>query len=237
MSRAEIDIRHAFEPQAHVLSLELELDSSFIQRDILIYFQHHMHQIRDKMPHLGSSWPGDEAIQLLVSRSSGLFVWASTAAKFIDTHHPQKRLDIILNGTTPTAYSRPLDSLYQTALQSAGSWDDEDFVADFLAIISIILALRTPFSNASIDRLRGENDVQPSIYTVEQLSCVISSMEVVRVVHPCFSDFLLDLSRCGRDIWFFDKGAQNRLLANLCLNRLRLSLKFNLCNLTLSRTM
>lgn len=46
-----------------------------------------------------------------------------------------------------------LNALYQMALESAGLWDDDDFVADFQAIIGMMLVLRNPLSSIAINHL------------------------------------------------------------------------------------
>jgi hypothetical protein len=45
---------------------------------------------------------------------------------------------------------------------------------------------------------------------------------------------LLTRTRCGRDMWFFEKGYHNCALAIHCLQRLDHTLRRNMCNLTLS---
>jgi hypothetical protein len=233
-SRADVDIRYAFESYSHILTLELDLTSTTSNHDISSYFRHCMTLIRKKKKRLGMDWPGEDNIHALTARAAGLFIWASTASKFINGHDPQKRLDIILQREIPLEAESALDSLYQTALSSVGMWDDEDFIADFQAIIGMVLVLRNPLSSAAIDGLLDIAEGRLSIETTEQLACVISSSPMVRVIHPSFSDFLLDRSRCGRDIWFFQKSYHNHILALHCLQRLDSALKRNLCSLTLS---
>lgn len=111
-SRANIDIRCMFEPQTHILSLELDLHSAVIAHDISSYFRHHMKLIRSRKIYLGMDWPGEDKIIALTERACGLFVWASTAAKFINGHDPQKRLGIILQGNRSFGAESALDTLY-----------------------------------------------------------------------------------------------------------------------------
>ena len=67
-----------------------------------------------------------------------------------------------------------LDALYQTALESVGMWDNEDFIADFRRIIGMLLILRGPLSGTAIDKLLGNTDGPSSIDTVTLLGCVVS---------------------------------------------------------------
>lgn len=233
-SRADADIQFAFQPYPHILMLELSLTSANSHRDISTYFRYSMALIRRKKKRLGTDWPGKHNIQALTERAAGLFIWASTASRFINGHDPQKRLDIILQRNIPIEAESALNSLYQTALLSVGMWEDEDFVGDFRAIIGTVLVLRSPLSSTAIDDLLDIAGGRLSIETTEQLACVISSSPKVRFIHPSFSDFLLTRSRCGRDIWFFEKPYYNHKFALRCLQRLDSALERNMCNLTLS---
>ena len=232
-SRPDVDIRHAFRSRSHILARELDLDSTITGHDISSYFRHHMALIRAKKSHLDTDWPGDAKICALTKRARGLFVWAATACRFINGHDPQKRLGIMMSTTSARAESA-LDALYQTALESAGSWDDEDFVSDFRSIMGVLLVLRSPLSSAAIDSLLGKPNGRSCIDTVLQLGCVVSSKPTVRVIHPSFADFLQTRSRCGREMWCFQKSAPNHALAIRCLCHLNQVLRRNVCNLTLS---
>jgi hypothetical protein len=185
---------------------------------------------------LTTDWPGEEVIHKLAERASGLFVWASTASRFIDGHDPRRRMDVILNGHSASGGAEcALDDLYRKALHAAGSWDDEDFVTDFNAILGVVLVAQRPLSSDAIDRLIDAPYDRPSNYTLSQLSCILQQNPTVRLLHPSFADFLMTRSRCGRDIWFFDHVSHHRTLCFHCWRRLDAVLKRNMCNLTLTK--
>ena len=219
-SRADVDMRLAFELQAHVKSLELDLTSAATQRDIQTYIGHQMESITKKNRYLGLGWPGENTVRALMRRACGLFVWASIVCNFIDAHDPRKRLDIILQGNEAPTADAALNSLYQTALKVLGVWDDTDFVEDFRNIVGIMLVLRNPLITIAIDNLLANSDRRPSAHTIEKLSCVICSDPTVRFIHPSMADFLMDKSRGGNEIWFFTPAFYERNLAILCLRRL-----------------
>jgi hypothetical protein len=123
--------------------------------------------------------------------------------------------------------------LYRTALEVLGVWDDEDFVADFRAIIGIMLVLRNPLTTIAIDNLLANANGRPSAKTVEKLCCVISTNPIARFIHPSVADFLMDRLRCGREIWFFTPSFFERYLAILCLQRLDQVLHHNMSRLAL----
>jgi hypothetical protein len=190
-SRAESDIRRAFVPQLHVLIHELDLASA---NDILSFVEHRMTQIRSmNLPLLlEPHWPGDQAIQALVQCSAGLFIWAATACRFVDGHDLQRRLNLLLCGDPNSNAELALDALYRTALQSIGMWDDDDFVADFCAIMGVILVAKNPLSASAIDALLCLD--RPSSLTISRLGCLLNwqQLQPVRILHPSFSDFLSD---------------------------------------------
>ncbi|KIM85744.1 hypothetical protein PILCRDRAFT_65733 [Piloderma croceum F 1598] len=236
-SRAESDICRAFDLQPHILTRELDITSQANTDDISSYFRHGMSIVRanNKRLSLEADWPGENTIRELTERASGLFIWASTALEFIDGYNPRVCLDTILKGEVASAAQAALDSLYETALESEGIWDNEDFVADFRAIIGLVLVAETPLSSSAIDRLLGKRTSCPADHTVSKLACVLQQTPTVRVLHSSFADFLLTKSRCGRDIWWFDPAPHHQSLAIQCLHRLNAVLKYNVFGLTLSK--
>lgn len=233
-SRPDMDIVLALESHPRVLQVKLDVRSALVDQDISMYFHHHMALIHQKKRHLRIGWPGEDAIRDLTGKSSGLFVWASTAVKFINGHDPQKRVLRLLQDDRDQLAESGLDALYRTALESVGMWEDPDFVEDFRAIFGMILFLRNPLSTSAIDKLLDANNGRPSLDTINQLGCVVLSRPTVRLLHPSFSDFLLTKTRCCRDVWFFRPEAQNRILATQCIIRLGTFLRYNMLNLTLS---
>lgn len=205
-SRAENDICAAFKPQHHILEFELDIMSEANSHDILSYLRHSMMQIRGKHKHqrLSTDWPGEDILRTLDSLASGWFVWASTASQFIDGHDPRKLLDVILRGEAASGAEAALDSLYETALMSAGMWDDVDFIADFREIFGIILVACQPLSSTAMDALLHRPKDRPSIQTLIFLQPVLQQSPTVRFVHPSFAEFLTTRERCVQDIWFFD---------------------------------
>jgi NACHT domain len=234
-SCSEFDICRAFESRVHVLAHELDITSEVNAEDISEYLRDCMIDICNENIYLdlGEGWPGEHTIQRLVRRARGLFMWASTASKFIDKHDPKKSLEILLKEDKNSGAESALDALYRTALESSGKWDDSDFVDDFCSILGIILVARNPLSHSDIDGLLGPDNPQPSKHTISLLACVLGQSPTVRVLHPSFADFLMDRERCGRDMWHIDRDTHNLHLAVICLKRLDRTLKENICDLTL----
>jgi hypothetical protein len=233
-SRSEHDICSAFGQRQQFLELKFDIASDVNTNDISSYLHHRMERVRSKTKglSLGNQWPNKDDIRRLTERASGLFVWASTASDFIDGYDPRKRMDIVLKGGVASEAEDTLDVLYRTALESAENWDDEDFVADFISVMGLVLVAQHPLSSTAIDLLLCTG--RPCAYTISHLGCVLQQTPTVRPLHPSFADFLTTRSRCGRDIWFFDRIPCKLNLAILCLRRLNQVLRRNICSMTLS---
>ncbi|KZP25995.1 WD40 repeat-like protein [Athelia psychrophila] len=240
-SRKESDIEYIFGASPLIRHLELDLTSEVVVQDISAYLHHQMTRIRisRRTARLQDDWPGQAVIQILVTRTNGLFVWASTAAKFIDGYNPRKQLKLLLDGNSKSGAESAIDSLYRTALMSCDAWDDAGFVADFQTTLGIIIVARVPLSSPAIDdlicsALDALDDWQPCDVLVGQLGSVLTSAPHVRIIHPSFADFLTDRNRCGREEWYIHPGDHNTSLASKCLDFLSSKLTRNMCGLTLS---
>jgi hypothetical protein len=238
-SRDERDIRCALEVQSHVLIRELHLASENNMNDILHFFRNRLAEIRSTniSLQLAHDWPGDSAIFALNERAAGLFIWASTACRFIEGYNPRRNLNVVLLGGMSTKAHSALDTLYRTALESAvkDMWDDEYFRIDFCSIMGTILVARNPISDKTIDTLLSLET--PSRDIISRLGCVLhwSETGLVRILHPSFADFLSDRLRCGSDLWHVDTLLHNRLLAVHCISHLNAVLRRNICDLVLSQ--
>ena len=235
-SRPENDICNALELRHHIFGYELDITLPSNSTDILLYFRHRMSLICHKNKHLrlGADWPGEDILLKLVQRARGLFVWASTASRFIDGYAPRKRLDTILRGEVTSGAEDSLDALYITALESSGRWSDDDFVQDFQDILGVILVARRPLSSVTIDSFLQRPEGAPSLHIISLLACLLQHSPTVRVLHPSFADFLMTKNRCKRELWFFDQPTYHRKMAIHCLHRMEAVLQQNMCNMTLS---
>ena len=235
-SRAEFDIGSAFAGRPNILVQQLNIFSDDNIQDISSFFQAQMAEIRSIHTSLvlPPGWPGEDLLNSLAQRAAGLFVWASTACRFINGHDPQKRLDILLRDDATVNAESALNTLYRTALESAGMWDDEEFCADFHVIMGTILIAKNPLSDTAIDTLLSLE--RPSRHTISRLGCVLcwSDTEPIRILHPSFADFVSDHLQCRSCPWYIDTSQHNRRLAVRCLDYLDRSLRRNICNLKLS---
>ncbi|KAH7917539.1 hypothetical protein BV22DRAFT_1052360 [Leucogyrophana mollusca] len=195
-----------------------------------------MKKATEKHQDLPLDWPGDEKINELTSRACGLFIWASTASRFIG-HYPASRLETILGGNI-TATQSPLDELYETTLKSAGIWSAPDLLQDFHKVLSIILSAQRPLTISAIKQLLAVSQCEGSISIVPHLYSVLSynldnPTAPVQILHPSFADFLFNVNRSGHV--YINKDTSHKDLAIACLKRLcTKGLKRNISNLTLA---
>ena len=191
-SRAEYSIRTAFVFKAHIHTRELDIASKANAADIRSYFRNQLAVIRKTRSQLSfpEDWPGDSAIGHLSECAFGLFVWASTAKEFIRrADYPANRFKTLLQDGPTSGAKTALDALYQTALEDAGKWDDDEFVEDYRAIMGTVLVARNPLSISAIDLLLGI----PSANTIALFGCVLIQHPTVRVLHPSFADFITQI--------------------------------------------
>jgi len=242
-SRAEKDIHSVFTAHTHILGRELDIASSANTDDVRIYIHHRMVAIRAQNEYLGlpSDWPGASRVEALTLRASGLFVWAATACRYVESgQDPEERLAQLLQSEVHGDSGSALDSIYITALESAGKWDDTAFAVDFREILGIVLVAGSPLTAKTIDLLNADfangRKKRPSLHTIQHLGCVLqwAADKPIRVMHPSFADFIMDRSRCGRDVWYIDKPIHHLRLARQCIARLGEELRKNICKLDLS---
>ncbi|KAJ7459975.1 hypothetical protein B0H11DRAFT_2242209 [Mycena galericulata] len=221
-SRREEDILVHFQSRF----TEKTLDTGASSEDVGTFIRHEMNRIREHRQ-LDLAWPEQQHVQALINLAGGLFIWASTAVKFINGYRPKERLKTLINQN-----SRNLDSLYSIALHNSGPWADEVFARDARTVLAFIVLGRVPMTDGTIDMILGSSD-QSSAEVLKYLGCVVqwSPGAQARTLHASFADYLTDVSRSGAEPWAIDAKMQSRALALGCLRILNTELRFNICGL------
>ncbi|KAJ7096825.1 WD40-repeat-containing domain protein, partial [Mycena epipterygia] len=230
-SRPDSDIAEQFRAQPLITAMQLDITTTATKNDILAYITQTMQNIRRIKASLGPEWPGESTIQLLANYSGGLFIWASTASKFLsESFNPQKALTILLNSGRNLAGK--IDELYTLALQTSINWDDETFAQDALQVLGAVVLARRPLSDHMIDAFLGFEPGRSSA-VLQYLGCVVqwSPGQSAQLLHASFSDYITDPKRSGNHPWFINPGTQSRWLALGCLQVLNRELRFNICDL------
>ncbi|KAF8868705.1 hypothetical protein BD779DRAFT_1459452 [Infundibulicybe gibba] len=185
-SRPEPVIRRAFESSPHSSLTFLLLDRSLDSDDDIRLFLHNEFKRIcaeiDIRPASGSElpWPSDEGIEKLVSKSSGLFIYAATIIRFIQEGHahPMNQLDAILNipsGFTSSSAAKAifahsiafqeLDNLYLSILRKCRNQ---------VELVKILGAIMHFGDNASASYIETIFDLEPgSVYMLEGLHSIV----------------------------------------------------------------
>jgi hypothetical protein len=243
-SRPEIPIRHGFSQMldlAHKDFILHNISRSIVDHDIFVFLEHTLKFIAQERS-LPLEWPGEEAVSCMVQTASGLFIWATTACRFI--HEGQrfaaKRLDMILRGSggsTVIAPEKHLDEIYTTVLTNSISpeyTDEEKEEACHMLrqILGSIAVLSSPLSISSLTRLLGlaKEDI---CQTLEDLHSVLDisndENQPLRLRHPSFRDFFLDENRSGLSKFWVEEKQIHQALANRCLRVMSSALKQDIC--------
>ena len=218
-SRPEQQIRQAFNDRNHRLyrlSFSVALDDTYQpDDDIRVFLRSTFDEIKRQHPsraYLPASWPSSEDIRWLVKKSSGQFIFASTVAKYVNSHRhwPPDRLKIIFGQSNPgqeTPFAE-LDSLYRLILSSVA---DIEKVMDVLAFLILQPFNQSERAKTTIICERflfyrpGETHmILSDIHSIISVPDPKYPYERLEFFHASLSDFLLDRSR-SMDL-FLDQG-------------------------------
>ena len=231
-SRPEYDIRQVLNDQNGLGSLSFSIALGDIYErddDIQIFLQSTFDEIKRQHPsrtYLPASWPSSEDIRWLVKKSSGQFIFASTVAKYVNSHRhwPPDRLGIIFGQSNPgqeTPFAE-LDSLYHLILSSVA---DVEKVMDILAFLILQPFRSEGWAKAPTICERflfyrpGEiYTILSDIHSIVFVPAPEHALERLSFFHASLSDFLLDRSR-SKDL-FLDQGVAYAKFTSLAVKHI-----------------
>jgi hypothetical protein len=243
-SRPEIPIRCGFsqipEAERQVFVLH-DIQPTIVDRDLSLFFEHSFILIREERG-FAEDWPGTRIIKRLVEISCGLFIWASTACRFIreGKRLAERRIRILLNDhRTGAGPEKQLDEIYITVLKDSiqQGYNDEEKqeLYDMLReVLGSIVTLFSPLSTDSLAQLlrRPPSHISETLADLHTIFHIpTQTNRPIRPHHPTFRDFLLDKQRCrDLDFWVNEKQAHEALGDN-CVQLMSKMLKKNICGL------
>ena len=187
---------------------------------------------------LPSPWPHDGEIEALTEKSSGLFIFAATMVRFIESghHEPDVRLQLLLSEATSTMHEgrAGIDSLYSQILQYAFSdvYEPKDF-ADIRHVLGAIVLAFNPLSRRELSIILGTSMSLIST-TLRHLHSVIlvpsDESEKICIFHKSFPDFLQDDKRCTNTRLYINPDTYHGDITLSCLELVK-ELKRNPCSL------
>src|SRR5882762_4652157 len=208
------------------------------ERDIRVYLETRLSRIARSCRL--ESWPTREALTRLVEQSSGLFIYAATVANFIEDRKassPNRQLVAVLStepgASTADSPHRSLDGLYLTVLRAAFPNVSEDQQVSLRAVLGTIVVLFDPLKAECLGGLLGLGlgTVRGMLRDLHSIAIVPDDGDgPVRLLHPSFHDYLIDIDRCEDVNFVVDARAQHTLLAERCLRALQ-SLSRDICKI------
>ncbi|KAL8284638.1 hypothetical protein RB600_009181 [Gaeumannomyces tritici] len=255
-SRPELPIRLGFKEIGdgyQDLALH-EIPKPDIKKDISTFVRSELARVRHNFnktvapPGLPPDWPTSTSLESLVDMAVPLFIFASTACRFIadsDYGDPGEQLDKILEYRKKGGWSQ-LHKTYLPILNQLlfNRTENEKtaILGWFRKIVGTIVLLADPLPTASLARLLGRSRVNVDsklrgLHSVLNISGDPTSP--VKLLHLSFRDFLVDDENRDANPFWVDKQDTHKRLADRCLELLSSgdNLKRNICGLRLPGTL
>ena len=187
------------------------------------------HPMRARIP---PDWPKKADIDTLVERSSGLFLYAATVIRYIDSpfDQPSDRLHYILHTPTMKYGASPfaaLDNLYRILMTSIKNIE----AANEILGVELIRSISHFWTPKSLDEYvfkRHFEALDADIVLAPLRPILMCANGSIKLLHSSFADFLLDSTRSREffvrpNIWqkwivsrlvpyFYDKNSRPNLL-------------------------
>ena len=210
-----------------------------VNEDIHLYLQEKLTAVAKQNGFdLSTPWPCGEDLMFLTNKSSGLFIFASTLVRFIESeyHEPKQRLQLVITQSDSTVHEGQagIDQLYARILTHGFSGvEDPAVFANLRRVLGAVVLAFNPLSRVQIAGILGlDTSLIPR--TLRHLHSVLlvptEDSKEVRVFHKSFPDFLQDPTRCSNPKFFIDSSVHHGSVALDCLGLLK-KLKPNPCNL------
>ena len=204
-----------------------EVELSSVSTDIQLYLTQRLTTItKQRSGHdLPNPWPCDGDIEALTQKSAGLFIFASTLARFIESeyHEPNERLQLVLSKASGTIHEgrSGIDSLYsQVLLHAFSNVHDREVLGNVRRVLGAIVLSFNPLSRQELSTILGVSTALIST-TLRHLHSVIliptNKFKEIRIFHKSFPDFLQDRQRCTNPRFYVDPVDYHGSMALSCL--------------------
>lgn len=243
-SREEIPIRCGFHqiPEAERQGFVLRnISPTLVDQDFTLFFEKNITKIREEQG-FPAAWPGGRVVPRLVEISCGLFIWASTACRYIrgGKRFARQRIYQLIDGYRSDAGpEKQLDQIYTTVLKDSVRKDYEEEEEEELYEITrkVLGSIVTLFSPLSLDSLVNLLHIKAELVT-ETLADLHTIFHIpsrnkrpIRLRHSTFRDFLLNGARCSNLDFWVDEKKVHKNLAESCVRLMSKMLKQNICSL------
>jgi hypothetical protein len=241
-SRPELQITNTFKErsiQGRFESLPIFIDAPHARDDVRLFLVDSFETIRDEFPGpTPIDWPGEAVLAKLAAASSGLFIFAQTAVRFIkdpDHFNPISRLDIVLSviDRSKGVFSaeqpfRILDNLYTEILSRISL----ELLPTTKLLLGLALSCRSDrfpgLGAASKSRTLRGMSVILKLELHQVYSALIKCISTLKIppweeadeepltfLHASFPDYLTDAERSG-EFYIDVLGMEDHVLLGYC---------------------
>lgn len=219
-TRPENDITNTLFHLPTMIQLELDPSSSDSQHDVQAYLKHAMRDAFTSEERARvSAWEDD--MDLLGNAANGVFIWASTAEKFVSEADDKPRClrDLVADVKTG---GLSLYALYARVLRGSFEWDQKA-TSDFTRVMVLVLLGKEPFTAKMIDGMLGLK----SDGILSRLGPVLLRIagQPIRLRHTSLYDYF---TSCKGEPWFVDADDGRLILAHLSFDGMADRLHFNM---------
>ncbi|KAJ5936027.1 hypothetical protein N7454_005325 [Penicillium verhagenii] len=212
-----------------------EIPEEVTEHDIRLFLQDRFAAIRQDRD-IFQDWPGDEAIQQLVTMSVPLFISAATVCRYIENSkwEPRFRLTELLNDQAK--YASRMEKTYMPIMKQllddreSDESEQQQILHEFHEIIGTIILLATPFSVNTLSEFLGieRGLISNRLNSFQSILSVPSNRDFpVKTLHLSFRDFLIrSNSQFG-----VHEPTKHKEIARSCLRVMERHLKKDICRL------
>ena len=247
-SRPELPVELGFKKMSgdlhHDVRLE-EAQETSIAHDIRLFYENQFFTMREatslQIDELPPQWPGDENIDLLVTKAVPLFIFAFTLCRYIAAN-PERNLNIVLREKTDTPLSGLKDiylPILDSVIVSEGDGSAEDRILDFKRVVGTIVLLYDPLTASALAHLldSGIGDIDRVLRPLHsvlniprapdgKMDCTTS----ITLFHLSFRDFLVYSALEKENKFWTDANETHRTIGKHCIRLLESgSLKEDVC--------
>lgn len=208
-----------------------------VTRDIYAFLEYELARIREEYnvsapcnQRFPPDWPKRSDIKSLAKMAAPLFIFATTACRFIADRkygNPEKQLMKVLSHQTKRHESTLAETYLFVLNQQIVGLDKQELnetLQEFRNIVGSIVVLATPLPTSAVAQILGIpgrtiDDRLALLHSV--LSVPHSAASPVRLLHLSFRDFLLDSNKRGENVFWIDEKQTHAGLAANCLRVLR----------------
>jgi len=245
-SRPESSTRFALnEPSLGVSSKLLilhDVDPKRVNDDIRLFLCHRLEQIADRARRsdnitIPASWPSMNIVEELVMKASGLFIYASTVCKFVESPgDPREHLRDIINSCTTSTDG--LDDIYRKVVDAAiARFANKKLASRCRSVVNTVILLYDPLPLKDFAQLlHMEPDfIRGILRDLHSVLVVPSNNDhVIHAFHASFYDFLTTKSRSSDQI-YVQRSQQHEEITQWLFQCMMQGLKRNICEMDASK--